>query len=73
MQLLRIGSEMEKKLCEELDLILSNSTHCIRGSISVSSNLRECDSWKLMKIPGDGNYLFTPLSYWLQAVLTTRV
>ena len=55
----------QKKLGEELDLKLLNSTNCIRGNIPVGSNLREFKPSKLMKIPGDGNCLFTSLSYWL--------
>ena len=55
----------QKKLCEELDLKLLDSTNCNRCAIPINSNLRDFNPSKLMKTTADGNCLYTSLSYWL--------
>ena len=42
-----------------------NSTSCDRDNVLNYSNLREFIPSKLLPIPGDGNCLFSSLSYWL--------
>ena len=45
----------QKKLCEESDIKLLNSTNCIRSNIPVSSNLSEFNPSELLKVLGDEN------------------
>ena len=55
----------QKILCEDLCIKFVNSTSCDRDNVLNYSNLREFIPSKLLPIPGDGNCLFSSLSYWL--------
>ena len=55
----------QKELCEMLDLKLINSINCCRNEIPRCSNLSEYFPCKMLPIPGDGNCLFSSISYCL--------
>ena len=53
----------QKILCEDLCIKFVNSTSCDRDNVLNYSNLREFVPSKLLPLPGDGNCLFSSLSY----------
>ena len=55
----------QKILCEDLCIKFVNSTSCDRDNVLNYSNLRKFIPSQLLPIPGDGNCLFSSLSYWL--------
>ena len=55
----------QKELCKMLDLKLINSRNCCRNEIIRCANLSEYFFCKILPIPGDGNCLFSSISYCL--------
>ena len=55
----------QRDICERLKLKLSNCIDCSRHDIPRNSNLREYVPSKMLPVPGDGNCLFSALSFWV--------